>query len=76
MEQNEIGLIDRAALFSAETEDWRIPMEPDPDEEVTLCMRTARDNAEHVYYVEDGAEVEMEKAFSDQLFDYYEYVLQ
>ncbi len=73
MEQNEIGLIDRAALFSAETEDWRIPMEPDPDEEVTLCMRTARDNAEHVYYVEDGAEVEMEKAFSDQLFDYYEY---
>ena len=36
-------------------------------------MRTARGNAEHVYYVTDNTQAEMTKAESDQLFDYYEY---
>lgn len=65
--------INREALFSSETEDYRLPLEPDPDEDVLLRIRTARDNAEHVYYVEDKAEVEIEKVYSDELFDYYEY---
>ena len=65
--------INRQALFSSETEDYRIPPEPDADSDVVLRFRTARDDADHVYYVEDGAEVEMEKVCSDELFDYYEY---
>lgn len=65
--------INRDALFSAESGDYRIPMEPEACEDVLLCMRTAKGNADHVYYVEDGAEVEMEKTMSDELFDYYEY---
>lgn len=65
--------INRDALFSAETKDYRIPVEPEPESDVILRMRTAKDGADHVYYVEDKAEVEMEKAFSDALFDYYEY---
>ncbi len=73
MGDNVIGLINRDALFSSETEDYRCPMEPDAHQDVMLRMRTARDNAEYVYYVEDNAEVEMTKVESDQLFDYYEY---
>lgn len=65
--------INRDALFSAESGDYRIPMEPEACEDVLLRMRTAKGNADHVYYVEDGAEVEMEKTMSDELFDYYEY---
>ena len=65
--------INREALFCSATEDYRKPPEPDEDQDVLLRFRTGRDNAEHVYYVEDGAEVEIEKADSDELFDYYEY---
>ena len=50
-----------------------MPMEPDADDDVLLRMRTAKGNVDHVYYVEDKAEVEMTKAKSDELFDYYEY---
>ena len=61
--------INREALFCSATEDYRKPPEPDEDQDVLLRFRTGRDNAEHVYYVEDGAEVEIEKADSDELFD-------
>ena len=73
MEDNLKGRINRDALFSSETEDYRMPMEPDADDDVLLRMRTAKGNVDHVYYVEDKAEVEMTKAKSDELFDYYEY---
>lgn len=65
--------INREALFSSETEDYRFPAEPDADDDVLLRIRTAKDNVEYVYYVEDNAEVEMAKVLSDELFDYYEY---
>ena len=73
MEENECRMIDREALFCSATEDYRIPPEPDEDQDVLLRFRTGRDNAEHVYYVEDGAEVEIDKVETDGLFDYYEY---
>lgn len=73
MEENKNRELDKEALFCSGTGDYRIPPEPAEDQDVLLRFRTGRDNAEHVYYVEDGAEVEMEKAGSDQLFDYYEY---
>ena len=73
LEDNLKGRINRDALFSSETEDYRMPMEPDADDDVLLRMRTAKGNVDHVYYVEDKAEVEMTKAKSDELFDYYEY---
>ncbi len=73
MEENKSRELDKEALFCSGTEDYRIPPEPAEDQDVLLRFRTGRDNAEHVYYVEDGAEVEMEKTESDQLFDYYEY---
>lgn len=73
MEDYNCRKINRAALFCAATEDYRTPPEPDEDQDVLLRFRTGKDNAKYVYYVEDGAEVEIEKADSDELFDYYEY---
>ncbi|WP_330665704.1 glycoside hydrolase family 13 protein [Enterocloster lavalensis] len=66
-------MINREALFCSATEDYRTPPEPDEDQDVLLRFRTGKNNAQHVYYVEDGAEVEIGKADSDELFDYYEY---
>ena len=42
--------INRDALFSAETEDYRMPAEPDIHDKVVVRMRTAKDDVDHVYY--------------------------
>lgn len=73
MEEYNKRMINREALFCSATEDYRTPPEPDEDQDVLLRFRTGKNNAQHVYYVEDGAEVEIGKADSDELFDYYEY---
>jgi len=73
VEEYNKRMINREALFCSATEDYRNPPEPDEDQDVLLRFRTGKDNAQHVYYVEDGAEVEIDKADSDELFDYYEY---
>lgn len=69
--------IDRRALFADETCDYRMPEEPDAGERVTLRFRTAKDGADRVFYVEEGASagVQMKKASSDRLFDYYQHEL-
>lgn len=65
--------INEPALFSDGTEDYRIPAEPDEDQEVVIRFRTAKDDVDHVYIIEgdDNQELEMVKEGSDQLFDYY-----
>lgn len=75
MKLDYIEGLNRRALFSDENEDFRIPAEPDAGQEVCLRFRTAKDNADYVYYIEEGSveRAEMEKADSDTLFDYYEY---
>ena len=73
MESNCLSGINRQALFSSETEDYRNPIEPDIDDDVVIRFRTAKDNVDHVYYVGDGAEVEMDNVCCEELFDYYEY---
>ena len=67
-------MINRAALFADENEDFRIPPEPDADQQVTLRFRTARGDVDSVYYVENGqkTEIPLWKVSSDQQFDYYE----
>ena len=69
--------LNRRAFFCDENEDYRIPPEPDAGEAVKIRFRTARENADAVYYVEEntGEEKKMAKVSSDELFDYYEYVL-
>ncbi|RGZ00127.1 glycoside hydrolase family 13 protein [Clostridium sp. AM58-1XD] len=64
----------RDALFTDETDDYRIPAEPDPGDTVIIRFRTAKNNADGVFYIEgiDAKKSEMKKAESDELFDYYE----
>lgn len=75
---NDVGndKINLQALFSDETEDFRIPPEADAGESVTLRFRTAVGDVDAVYYVETGAvRRPMQKVASDTLFDYYEYTV-
>lgn len=76
MSQQERKL-NQKALFSSETSDYRRPEEADPGDRVVVRFRTAKDGVDAVFYVEEGKKLEarMVKAFSDELFDYYEYVV-
>ena len=67
--------LNREALFTDETENFRFPTEPLEGDDVYLRFRTARGNVDYVYYIEDSSRKEavMEKSDSDGLFDYYEY---
>ena len=74
MKPEVLKMINRAALFADENEDFRIPPEPDADQQVALRFRTARGDVDSVYYVENGQKTEkpLWKVSSDQQFDYYE----
>lgn len=65
-------ILDKSALFSDETCDYRIPPEPEAGEDVTIRFRTYRDNADCVYLIARRMEVKMRKANSTKLFDFYE----
>lgn len=70
------GKMNRKALFSDETEDFRIPPEADAGEQVTLRFRTAAGDVDAVYYVEAGkGKIPMRRVVSDTLFDYYEHTV-
>lgn len=76
MDEYCIGL-NRQALFSDETSNFRIPEEPDTGDRTVLRFRTAKNDADTVYYVEEekGLQARMIKVSSDGVFDYYEYVV-
>lgn len=76
MTDETINLIDRQALFADETSDYRKPEEPEAGQRVRLRFRTAKGNADHVYFLETGRKKsEMKKVSSDTLFDYYEHCI-
>ena len=63
------------ALFSDGTEFYRSPEEPMIGDSLRLRFRTAIYNVEQVFLNWRGERLEMRKAFSDQMFDYYEYTV-
>lgn len=69
-------MLNKNALFSDGTRDYRIPCEPMENDKVTICFRTGKNNVESVYLVTGGSSKEMEKVTSDSLFDYYEIRIQ
>ncbi|MGN0159491.1 MAG: glycoside hydrolase family 13 protein [Brotaphodocola sp.] len=74
MSDEMINRINRQALFADETFDYRRPEEPEAGQRVSLRFRTAKGNADHVYFLESGRKkTEMKKVSSDTLFDYYEH---
>ena len=71
--QNMRPILNRDALFSDETEEFRSPAEPELVGKVKIRFRTALANVEKVYICIGDTEIEMEKKASDRNFDYYEY---
>ena len=71
--QNMRPILNRDALFSDETEEFRSPAEPELFGKVKIRFRTALANVEKVYICIGDTEIEMEKKASDRNFDYYEY---
>lgn len=67
--------MNREALFTDETEDYRIPAEPEEGDEVCLRFRTGKGGADRVFFVRlnRGIQVRMNRRSSDDMFDYYEY---
>jgi len=61
----------RRAVFSDTTENYIIPSEPEPFSEVTIKIRTSKNNVDMVYLVTEGEMIPMEKVESDSLFDFY-----
>lgn len=60
------------ALFSDSTENYRIPMEPDPGDKVTIRFRTLKNNVDEVYLVIQGFRIPMYVRERTEGFDYYE----
>ena len=72
--QNMHPIVNRDALFSDETENFRVPAEPMEGEEVLIRFRTGIANAEAVYVCISDNMYEMKWVGKDNIFDYYEYV--
>lgn len=65
-------LLKKRALFSDTTADYVTPCEPRKYDLITVRFRAGRDNIDRVYMVCGGNKILMQKASSDELFDFYE----
>ncbi|RDU24494.1 glycoside hydrolase family 13 protein [Anaerosacchariphilus polymeriproducens] len=68
--------LNKKAMFSDGTSEYRNPEEPECFEHVVIKFRTAKNNVDRVWIVCEGELVLMKKAASHGLFDYYEGALQ
>lgn len=59
------------AVFSDTSENFISPAEPSPYGEVTISIRTARNNVDSVFLVTSEEEIPMEISKKDKTFDYY-----
>lgn len=66
-------VLNKAALFSDESANYRTPFEPMVGDRVTIKFRTAKDNVDYVFLICGSQKVAMEKAYTRGAFDYYTY---
>lgn len=64
--------LNRDAVFSDGTSDYRIPQEPGVNETVRIRIRTARQNVNKVFLFIEDKKLLMSMVDNDALFDYYE----
>lgn len=72
---NTKSALNFGALFADGTESYRCPSEIDCGDSVTLKFRTGADNVDAVYVVIGGDRFPMTIERSDELFDFYSYVV-
>lgn len=65
----------KRALFSDMTENYLSPAEPEENSSVTVKFRTGKNNVDRVVIAYNGNKYVMKWAYSDELFDYYQYVI-
>lgn len=63
--------LNKRALFSDETEEYRQPVQPNISDKVTVYFRTLKDNVDTIYFVSQKERTSMEKYFSMGIFDYF-----
>lgn len=61
----------KKALFSDTTQNYVIPQEPAPYDEITIRFRSGKSNIDRVYFVCKGQKELMMLESSDEQFDYY-----
>lgn len=64
-------VLQKRALFSDGTKDYRQPAEPNPGDMVTIRFRTAKDNVDTVWLCTGERKLEMDKVETEGVFDYY-----
>ena len=64
--------MNKNALFSDGTHEFVIPQEPEPGQIVKIRFRTAKDDVDEVRFSTKNGIFKMHKAFSGDVFDYYE----
>ena len=67
---------DLKAFFSDTTEDYLMPPEPDLNQNVTIRLRTGKNDAQVCFLVVYGSHLRMHLVESDECFDYYEVKLE
>lgn len=66
-------VLNKSALFSDESENYRTPFEPQVGDRVTIKFRTAKDNVDYVFIICGSRKLAMTKAYTSGAFDYYTY---
>ncbi|MFP3155919.1 glycoside hydrolase family 13 protein [Lachnospiraceae bacterium ZAX-1] len=68
-------LLNKAALFSDGTKDFRQPAEPNANDDVTIRFRTRKDNVDIVWLCHAESKIPMNKSETIEKFDYYSTVI-
>ncbi|SDB25073.1 glycoside hydrolase family 13 protein [Eubacterium oxidoreducens] len=64
--------LEKSALFSDGTNDYRIPSEPEPGDEIRIRFRTAKNNVDGVWLCYGDKQIKMEVVEQDEQFDFFE----
>lgn len=67
--------LNQEAVFSDGTSMFRIPMEPEPGQEVIIRIRTEKNNVDKIELIADNFSHSMRHVFTKGIFDYYEAVI-
>lgn len=69
-------VLNKKALFSDTSENFVMPYQPSPYDEITVRFRVAKNNVDHVFFVQNGRKESMRFEYSDDNFDYYYHKVQ
>ncbi|MBQ8185228.1 MAG: glycoside hydrolase family 13 protein [Lachnospiraceae bacterium] len=68
--------LNRQALYTDETANYRYPAEPEPGDTVTIRFRAGKGDVDAIFLLSKGLRIRMNKCKTEGLFDYYEVPIQ